>query len=136
MSHPNYARGYRHEKKCQAWLVHLGKCVRSFMSRGSDLTLTRNLREWSFSCKQRKPGKALSVNALKKECETHDFVLVGEDRDIPFIFGPLPKLIELIGQTEPQAIDTEALSTARHEGEHVGSERNYFNGTPRRGDGE
>ena len=108
MSHPSYAKGYRFEKKVQAWLVHLGGCVRSMMSRGSDLTLTRNLRQWTVSCKCRKKGKALSVAALKKECEAHDFVVLGEDYEVPFFFGPLPKVVQLVAEIESAALGEDA----------------------------
>jgi hypothetical protein len=97
LSHPSYAKGYRFEKKCQAWLVHLGGCARSMMSRGSDLTLTRNLREWKFSCKAREKSICKMID---RELETHDGIIWGYDRGIPIVAMPLPKLIELVGEGE------------------------------------
>jgi hypothetical protein len=94
LSHPSYAKGYRFEKKVQAWLVHLGKCVRSMMSRGADLTLTRNMREWKISCKCRESSPCKMID---RELETADFIVWGYDRGIPIIAGPLPKLVEFCG---------------------------------------
>jgi hypothetical protein len=104
MSHPSYAKGYRFEKKVQAWLVHLGGCVRSMMSRGSDLTLTRNLRNWTISCKCREKSICKMIDA---ELEKHDFIVWGYDRGVPIIAMPLPKLIELIGEMESPALKSE-----------------------------
>jgi hypothetical protein len=79
------------------------------MSRGSDLVLTRLLREWSFSCKKRKKGSILSLNAIRKELEKHDFCLVGEDREIPLFIGYLPKVVEFVGQTEAEDFENQYL---------------------------
>src|SRR4051812_23761939 len=77
MSHPSYAKGYRFEKKVQAWLAHLGKCTRSMMSRGADLTLTWGLREWKVSCKCREKSLCKLIDA---ELEGNDMVVHGFDR--------------------------------------------------------
>ena len=97
MSHPSYAKGYRFEKKVQAWLCHLGGCVRGFMSRGADLVLTRNLREWKVSCKCREES---ICKLIDKELETHDAFVWGYDRGIPIIAMLLPKFIEIAGDGE------------------------------------
>lgn len=104
MSHPSYAKGYRFERKCQAWLVHLGKCVRSMMSRGADLVLTFLNRNWSVSCKCGAPGK-ISYRTIKKELEKHDICMTGEDRDpYPMVHLYAPKFIELLGRAEAQDV--------------------------------
>lgn len=98
MSHPSYAKGYRFEKKVQAWLVHLGECARSMMSRGADLTLTYSLRKWSVSCKCR----ANKFGFLYDELEEHDILALGADRQMPIICMLAPKFIEMMGKAEAQ----------------------------------
>ena len=93
MSHPSYAKGYRFEKKVQAWLVHLGKCTRSMMSRGADLTLLYSLREWKVSCKFR--AKSIS-KLIDDELELNDLVVHGHDRGIPVVSMHLPKFVEMV----------------------------------------
>lgn len=110
MSHPSYAKGYRAERKALAWFAHLGDCTRSFMSRGADLILLRNLRQWKISVKCRKKLSDMTVKQLVAECETNDFVVFSEDRGIQYILGPLPKYVELCGQTEPQAFVLDGVS--------------------------
>lgn len=100
MSHPSYAKGYRHERKCQAWLVTIGECVRSMMSRGADLILVFALRRWSVSCKCRAKGK-LTYRLIKKELETHDICMTGEDYDpFPMVHMYAPKYVEMMGKAE------------------------------------
>lgn len=100
MSHPSYAKGYRHERKCQAWLVHLGQCTRSMMSRGSDLTLTFLNRMWTVSCKCGAKGR-IRYKTIKEELEQHDICMTGEDRDpFPMVHLYAPKFIELCGKAE------------------------------------
>jgi hypothetical protein len=100
MSHPSYAKGYRAERKALAWLAHLGDCTRSFMSRGSDLKLLRQLRYWTFSVKCRAKLSDLTVKQLVAECEGNDFCIFSEDRGIQYAIGPLPKLVEFCGSIE------------------------------------
>jgi hypothetical protein len=98
MPNKSYQKGYRFETRVKAWLLHLGGCERSYGSRGSDLWLTRNLRRWAFSCKYRTKKSTtpkFSLTRLMEELEKHDFVVWGEDREVPIIAGPLPKFIEL-----------------------------------------
>ena len=97
MSHPSYAKGYRFEKKVQAWLVHLGKCTRSFMSRGADLVLLWLLREWKVSCKSR--SKSI-CKMIDDELEHNDLFVHGCDHGIPIVSMHLPKFIEFVGGTE------------------------------------
>ena len=99
MSHPSYAKGYRFERRTQAWLVHLGHCTRSMMSRGADLTLLRHLRNWTISCKCRKDDPCKFISG---QLENHDAVVWGWDRSIPIIAMHLPKFVELVGQAEAQ----------------------------------
>lgn len=95
MPNSNYKKGYRFEKKCQAWLVHLGECVRAFGSRGDDLVLTHGLRRWTFSCKARKSSPCKLID---DELEKHDGFIWGYDRGIPIIAMPLPKFVEFCGE--------------------------------------
>lgn len=106
MSHPSYAKGYRFERKVQAWLVHLGRCTRSFMSRGADLALLRNFRSWSVSCKCRKDDPAKFIS---DQLEKHDLVVWGWDRSIPIVAMHLPKFIEICGEAE--ARDAQELAS-------------------------
>lgn len=100
MPNPSYQKGYRFERKCQAWLVHLGECVRSMMSRGADLVLTFLLRRWTVSCKCGARGR-ISYRIIKQELETHDICMTGEDRDpYPMVHLYAPKFIELLGKAE------------------------------------
>jgi hypothetical protein len=94
MPNASYQKGYRFEKKVQAWLVHLGTCVRSMMSRGADLTLERGLRRWTFSCKC-KEGSICKL--IDRELENNDFFVWGYDRGIPLIAMTLPKFVEFCG---------------------------------------
>jgi hypothetical protein len=103
----SYQKGYRFERKAQAWLVHLGHCARSMMSRGADLTLTFNLREWSVSCKCTAAGK-LRYKTIKEELEKQDICMTGEDRDpYPMVHMYAPKFVEILGKAE--AADFEAF---------------------------
>lgn len=109
MSHPSYAKGYRFEKRVQAWLVHLGRCIRSLGSKGSDLKVLRGLRVWTFSCKKRQRGKGITIREIKAECEKYDFCIEAEDRDVPWFHGPLPKVVEFaraeLGEAEAEDVD-------------------------------
>jgi hypothetical protein len=96
MPNRSYQKGYRFEKKVQAWLVHLGHCARSMMSRGADLTLTFQLRDWSISCKCR----ANKFGFIYDELENADIVALGADRQLPIIAMLAPKFIELLGKAE------------------------------------
>lgn len=97
MSHPSYASGYRHEKRCQAWLVHLGECIRSMMSRGADLILTKNLRRWTVSCKCGAKGK-IRYATIREELETHDLCMTATKGDpFPMVHIYAPKFIEICG---------------------------------------
>jgi hypothetical protein len=100
MSHPSYAKGYRFERKCLAWLAHLGDCTRAFMSRGADLTLIRGLRSWKFSCKCREKSPCKLID---DELEKNDGFIWGYDRGIPIVAMPLPKFVEFIGLAECMA---------------------------------
>jgi hypothetical protein len=93
----SYQKGYRFEVKVRAWLGNLGKCIRSMMSRGDDLTLTYRLREWSVSCKCRKDSICVLID---RELEDHDAFVFGHDRGIPIIAMHLPKFVEFVGQEE------------------------------------
>lgn len=104
MSHPSYAKGYRFEKKVQAWLVHLGRCIRSMMSRGDDLTLLFANRNWSVSCKCR----ANKFKFIYDELENADIVALGADRQFPIIAMLAPKFIELVGKAEAQDAEENA----------------------------
>ena len=106
MSHRSYAKGYRFERKVQAWLVHLGQCARSFMSRGADLILTRpNFSIWPVSCKCRAKGK-ITYSMIKEELEKHAICATGEDRDpFPMIHMWMPQFIELVGRAEAQDLE-------------------------------
>lgn len=101
MSHPSYAKGYRFEKKVQAWLVHIGECTRSMMSRGADLTLVRNFARWKVSCKCRAKG----LKFIGDQLEEHDIFAFGADREIPIVAMHLPKFIELVGKAEAEDVD-------------------------------
>jgi hypothetical protein len=92
VANKSYQKGYRFEKKVQAWLAHLGTCTRAFMSRGADLMLDRRLRRWTFSCKCREES---ICKLIDKELESADFFVWGYDRGVPIVAGPLPKLVEL-----------------------------------------
>jgi hypothetical protein len=108
MPNPNYQKGYRFEKKAQAWFVHLGRCVRSFMSRGADLVLTRGLREWGISCKCRAKISDFTLKQLLAECEKRDFCVFGADRETQWFLGPVPKVVELC--THIEGISDEPVS--------------------------
>lgn len=94
MPNPSYQKGYRFEKKVQAWLVHLGTCVRSMMSRGADLTLERSLRRWTVSCKCKEKSICKLIDT---ELETKDLFIHGYDRGIPIVSMLLPKFVEFTG---------------------------------------
>jgi hypothetical protein len=109
MPNPSYQKGYRAEKKAQAWLVHLGKCVRSMMSRGADLVLLWLRREWNFSVKCRAKLSDFTVRQLVTECEKNDFCIFSEDRGIQYVLGPLPKFIEFCGKAEAEEFENQYL---------------------------
>jgi hypothetical protein len=111
MPNRKYQKGYRFEVRCQAWLAHLGECVRAFGSRGADLTLTRNLRRWTFSCKKRAQGSGITMKEVKTECEKYDFCIEAEDRDVPWIHGPLPKLVQLVADIEGISDEVKVLAS-------------------------
>jgi hypothetical protein len=104
MPNRSYQKGYRFERKVQAWLAHLGECTRSMMSRGADLTLTFSLRKWSVSCKCR----ANKFGFIYNELETNDIVALGADRQMPIICMLAPKFLELMGKAE--ALDVAELN--------------------------
>jgi hypothetical protein len=102
----SYAKGYRFEKRVQAWLAHLGLCERSFGSRGSDLHLTRMFKRWKVSCKYRTRNSTtpkFSLTRLTEELEKHDLIVWGEDRMVPYVAMPLPKLVQLCIDIEASA---------------------------------
>jgi hypothetical protein len=111
MPNRSYQKGYRFERKVQAWLAHLGECTRSMMSRGADLTLTFSLRKWSVSCKCRANAFKFVYDELSKEYEdgtTPDILALGADRQLPVICMLAPKFLELMGKAE--ALDLAELN--------------------------
>ena len=105
MSHPSYAKGASFERKCQAWLVHLGECVRSTMSRKPDLTLTASFRRWAVSCKKIAKGK-MRYRVIRTELEDHDICMTAEDYDpFPMVHMYAPKFIELCAKAAAQDLE-------------------------------
>jgi hypothetical protein len=120
MPNPSYQKGYRFEKKVQAWLVQLGKCTRSMMSRGADLTLLWSLREWKVSCKSREKSICKLIDS---ELETSDLMIFGCDRGIPIVAMHLPKFIEFCRELSP------SQATWEGDADHLSPSQYLPNGT-------
>ncbi len=101
MPNPAYQKGKRLEVKTKAWFSTLDPgCLRSFMSRGADVTFQWLLRLWTISCKSGRP-KSISLGKIKGELETYDICVTNEDHDpFPVVHIYMPKFIEILGRAE------------------------------------